>query len=632
MVERVFDIMRILTYVNGLLHYYGAMHIKDIHRIVAEKIHKNIKLGDLHELLEDAYYDECYVFDYDFEDDVFFNEEVVDFYWVLSEHRIRKKLKFRPVEEEEAMAFTSQDYFKIWNDYIKEFHAFLMDRVGLSQDEAKSEVFLFQSEIRNNSDLGDATFDFINDFKLNNDEIKDFISFIKGIAQCTSLWALKGWSAEEIGDKDIICLTDGFFETIGGSGTDGKEAKDKCDNILIFPPKRGNIVRNPDAKANMERDMFLPKNIFENGPVFHSDDDLGRNKLIQEIIDKSLQKEKVEPDKDNWEMLYLEAQLYKKLSPWRWMSDGDTFAVMDPVTRKIAYCSILGALGELLGIGAYIGNEGYDILQMMKQELSEKALEDCFFRQKCLMLTFESRNMLTDKDRAVIKSLGLKFRGANEWPLFRSYEPGFSPWYFKGWESRFMTHILSQSIYVAERCMSDKSFLMGKDSGKMLIRVPDTNSGYLRWHSFFDEPPEDGNTYHSYYLTNEIAVKKMKKDFAKDGGVWEADIFYIMHPIKEGKNERPYYMMMFLVVEKKNGIIICNATARDLKNDGMQLINAFVNIIIDSGILPSRIQTHSDETYFFLIDLCNQMGIKIERTEHLEFIPDIKNRINQPGI
>ena len=44
-----------------------------------------------------------------------------------------------------------------------------------------------------------------------------------------------------------------------------------------------------------------------------------------------------------------------------------------------------------------------------------------------IMLSFEDRDALQEEDLAVIRGLGLSFRGRQAWPLFRSYRPGYLP-------------------------------------------------------------------------------------------------------------------------------------------------------------------------------------------------------------
>ena len=57
----------------------------------------------------------------------------------------------------------------------------------------------------------------------------------------------------------------------------------------------------------------------------------------------------------------------------------------------------------------------------------ETVAPELFLRVPQLQASFEDRNELRDKDRQVIKELGLKFRGRQAWPMFRSYRTGLCP-------------------------------------------------------------------------------------------------------------------------------------------------------------------------------------------------------------
>ena len=70
--------------------------------------------------------------------------------------------------------------------------------------------------------------------------------------------------------------------------------------------------------------------------------------------------------------------------------------------------------------------------------------------QDCLMASFEDWEEIEPKDREVMKALGLKFRGRNAWPLFRSFLPGTFPWYLTAAEARYLTICLGQALLVIE--------------------------------------------------------------------------------------------------------------------------------------------------------------------------------------
>lgn len=157
------------------------------------------------------------------------------------------------------------------------------------------------------------------------------------------------------------------------------------------------------------------------------------------------------PTQEEWKDLYEAARMFKELAPWKWMEDPDVFGVENPETGETGYCCIMGALGEVLGLLVYLGSEGlalYEGLQSGKITIED---EDLFARQNCLAVTFDDREMIDNKDLGIIKSLGLKFRGRQSWPSFRSHLPGFMPWYLTGAEVRFLGLAIRQAMSVAER-------------------------------------------------------------------------------------------------------------------------------------------------------------------------------------
>lgn len=151
------------------------------------------------------------------------------------------------------------------------------------------------------------------------------------------------------------------------------------------------------------------------------------------------------------------------------MHDTDIFGVQDPVSGETGYCCIMGAAGEHYALGVYSGSEGLEgLLRILSGEFSQSH-DGVLYVQKCLMASFEDREYLQKEDLKQIKTMGLKFRGANAWPFFRNYTPGFVPWYLTGEEARFLTLALKQAIEVSLRFKKDPGMLIHPSSGKFFF-------------------------------------------------------------------------------------------------------------------------------------------------------------------
>src|SRR5262249_20651700 len=149
--------------------------------------------------------------------------------------------------------------------------------------------------------------------------------------------------------------------------------------------------------------------------------------------------------------LYQAAIAFRDIASWDWMSDSDIFGVQNPDSGEIAYCCIMGQLGQLYGIAAYLGSDGLAVYEKLRSGAIQPEDPDLGYIQRCLMASFNDRRALQKPDLQIIKQLGLKFRGQHAWPLFRSYRPGYYPWYLEAAEAQFLTHILEQAKTVARR-------------------------------------------------------------------------------------------------------------------------------------------------------------------------------------
>jgi hypothetical protein len=200
--------------------------------------------------------------------------------------------------------------------------------------------------------------------------------------------------------------------------------------------------------------------------------------------------EEMTPGIREWRGLYESAVRVKEVSPWEWMTETDVFGVRSPESGELGFVSVMGLLGEHYAVSLYLGSEGiHGFLDL--QEMGPFADPEALIQIPQIQASFENREELEKRDREVIKELGLKFRGRNAWPMFRSYSPSLFPWFLEAGEVRFLSCALEQLVDVAppsERillcwslpaaiaiCYASPARKGGGVSGKTLRRV------YLHW-------------------------------------------------------------------------------------------------------------------------------------------------------
>src|SRR5829696_5721591 len=234
--------------------------------------------------------------------------------------------------------------------------------------------------------------------------------------------------------------------------------------------------------------------------------------------------EEMTPGIREWRRLYESAVRIKEMSPWEWMTETDVFGVRSPETGELGFVSVMGLLGEHYAVSLYLGSEGiHGFLDL--QEMGPFADPGDLIQVPQIQASFEDRVELDKRDREVIKELGLKFRGRNAWPMFRSYRPSLFPWFLEAGEVRFLSCALEQLEDVAPRFREDAS--MG---------VPP-----------LDAPP----------IEIEMEVPKIEALGRLPRGEVRLEVDFFMFPAPvQDEGDRPYFPHMLLVVDAGSGMVL----------------------------------------------------------------------------
>ena len=262
----------------------------------------------------------------------------------------------------------------------------------------------------------------------------------------------------------------------------------------------------------------------------------------------------VDPGLNEWHKLYEATIHIKELAPWEWMVETDIFGVQDPETGEIGFVSVMGTLGEHLALAIYLGAEGLYSFWAF-EEIADDAPPEAFLGIPHLQASFEDRDVLTAKDRAQIKELGFRFRGRQAWAMFRSYRPGYLPWYLEPQEVRRLTHALEQAAEVALRFKQDPTLLEPVDEESYLVRVPKQAGGDLVWEDEIMRvlPPEP----EGIPVMMDPEVLEYVKRLPRGEHTIEVDLGLFPVEIQE-RGERPYMPHMLLMVESESGFILSN--------------------------------------------------------------------------
>jgi hypothetical protein len=312
------------------------------------------------------------------------------------------------------------------------------------------------------------------------------------------------------------------------------------------------------------------------------------------------------PTLDRWRSLYEAAQHFKEGVPWRWMDNADLFAVENPADGQTGYCTVMGAGGEEFGLGIFLGDEGFRAYLQLWTDPETDAFE-VFASARSLSATFVDRSDLEKRDRDVIGALGLKFRGRQAWPLFRSQWPGYWPWFLTDEEIAYLTLALRHAVAVAEevRC-GNVDLQAGLDANRVLtVCFPDGKPEAV-WREL---PGEHHPEPEPRAPADEVRMARLAARERSPQEAWEVDLFRFPVAVGE-KGERPAYARVLLAVEGRHGLIVgvrllgSSATADEYQEE-------FVRMLEGAPAVPGEIRVNRRETANIVTPVARALGVPV---------------------
>lgn len=132
---------------------------------------------------------------------------------------------------------------------------------------------------------------------------------------------------------------------------------------------------------------------------------------------------------EEWKELYEVTVKIKELNPWKYFWDVDIITLILPENEEPVYCSVMGRGGEFYGIGFYFGFDALDNFYKIIETTDMPPQQIQRFQEDNVIICyFGDREELFKEELQIVKALGLKFRGRNNWIYFRSFKKGYAPY------------------------------------------------------------------------------------------------------------------------------------------------------------------------------------------------------------
>ena len=249
--------------------------------------------------------------------------------------------------------------------------------------------------------------------------------------------------------------------------------------------------------------------------------------------------------------LYADVRDYHAAQPWSALGDDEVFGVEDPDTGEIAWCSVLGAAGELFGLAVYEGPEGFALYQAVMSETA--SVEETRMTQRGFLVAFGPRNLLEPFEIEALRTSPSGPPARSEWPMVRALTPGYVPWVPDDPACRRLSAILGQVLAVAESARGSTGALAPDADGRFVVRrrQRETDDSWVSVRMKPETPappvvPDFGD---------ELRLRRVARLPQGRNATWECDYSYAPIIVANGEG-RPAYSAVVLIADHGSGTVL----------------------------------------------------------------------------
>jgi hypothetical protein len=318
------------------------------------------------------------------------------------------------------------------------------------------------------------------------------------------------------------------------------------------------------------------------------------------------------PGLERWRQLYEVAERVRVLAPWQWMDEAQVFGVR-PAGGDIAFVSVMGLLGQHFAISAYLGAEGLSGFLALEEADDSEDAGDRLLEIPQLQASFEARRALQKQDLETIRALGLAPRG-RAWPLFRSFRPGYVPWFVSDDEITLLVTILEQVLDLAPRLEEDPELLTLPGDDAFLVRAPDPAGGGWRDEVVTVAPPAPRGIPFAIETADLATLARLPRS----ASAIEVDLFRFPAAVEEGP--RPFYPYALLLADARGGTILgvdLLSPVESLPTMWGQVPAKITRQLIAAGRAPREMRARSELVLQLLEPLAAKAGFTLRRSTSL---------------
>jgi hypothetical protein len=323
-----------------------------------------------------------------------------------------------------------------------------------------------------------------------------------------------------------------------------------------------------------------------------------------------------------WKKLYSLVQKFVQLEPWQLFENEDVFIVQSPSDNQMHLCSVMGNGGEEFGLNAFRGAQGMmNFAKIVIGNDGRPPERSLIYELDMLSFSLSARDYMEKLDLTVTKKLLLSFPGGR-WPFFRSYRPGYIPWYFTENEIVTFCDCLEQTFTLFDGGENSIDTIRNGAPGEFLVRCKENDV----WVSRKVQITQLAKEKTPELLLDDVTRQRLL-NLPDSGPCEEIDLIHLPKAI--GNHEPPYYAVLLIGINETQfanqyGIFPPFTDYFSLSCD------ALVQSFLSRGAKPRTVLLKNDSAFADVFEnIAMQAGICVERRDALQFIGDFQNSMEE---
>lgn len=318
--------------------------------------------------------------------------------------------------------------------------------------------------------------------------------------------------------------------------------------------------------------------------------------------------------REKWLRIYEMALRITEYQPWEDMAEFIPFTFMVPNAEELPFYTLFGGGDMQRCFGFYPSHN--EFLKAKKRILhgSDKDEPD-FILQNGIVGYWDDRENVSKENYALIKELGLNFRGRGNWLHFEKLQEGYLPAALDDEDVDFLLSCMSEFVMMVI-ALYEKGMLANMKKGDIVIRWYDEKTKLFMNHCTPDTFPKTIE-YPRITLKTTKKADEIKRSAASDFS-YEMDWSYLFMPTEN--NGDVFIPQLLLLIEKKSGFIVTGELLSPEQNKIGIVLSVLENVLEKYG-KPKELFVCDNEMLSLTEDFCRKFGIKLTKAKTL---PEIK--------